>query len=505
VSPVKTPGVRRRLASVLTLLTGFLVLTGTLGLLSALLSYRAVENLSGTVQPAASSNAAILQALTDAETGVRAWSLSGDPGGLQPYSAAIERLPTDERALLRHLPDRPGLLTLVQRQKALADRWLTEYAEVRLGRPGGQDAFRRPLFLHGKELFDQIRVVHGQISTILDGEVSDAQAMAVKRVRRTGIGLAAFALLGAALALRSGRRLLRDIRDPLEHLESVVSRLAAGDPGARADESGPREIRLVARALNTLAEESERSQAAAESFAHDVRGLDTARTDFVSNVSHELRTPLTVLSGYLELVEDEFSGQVQDHHQRMIDASRRNVGRLTSLIDDLLTLSRAESRSTDLEQHDLGVLLAEAVDDLRMTATYRDVSIEKVLPPDVVPVLVDRGQFMRAIFNILGNAVKFSLPGGVVTVRLSTTVDHAVMSIEDRGIGIPAADLASVGTRFFRASNAIAGEVPGTGLGLRIVQSIVENHGGSLTLESVKDRGTTVTVQLPLHGTVDSR
>lgn len=498
--PVTDTSVGRRLASVLTLLIVLLFATGGLGLLSAFLSFRAVQHLTNVVQPASSANAAILQDLTDAETGVRAWGLSGNTSALEPYRTALERLPEDERALTSHLPEKPGLRSLVDDQEHLTQRWLKEYAELRVSRPGGSGSYSPALFFHGKELFDELRAVHARIQKILDADVSDARDMAVKRVRRTGIAIAIFTLLGVTLAARSGGRLLREIRDPLEDLESVVQRLAEGDLSARARERGPREVRLVARALNTLAEESERTRAAEASFTSDVRALDTARGDFVSNVSHELRTPLTVLSGYLEIVEDEFSGGVSDHHQRMIDASRRNVDRLSALINDLLTLSRAENRSTDLEQVDLRVLVRDAVEDLRMASGRREVVLTKQLPDDVVLVLADRGQLVRAIVNIIGNAVKFSPAGAEVQVRVESTADEAVLVVVDHGIGIPESELSALGTRFFRASNAMAAEVPGTGLGLRIVQSIVDNHAGSVTVDSVEGEGTTVTIRLPITG-----
>lgn len=468
--------------------------------MSAFLSFRAVHHLTTVVQPASSANAAILQDLTDAETGVRAWGLSGEASALEPYRTALVRLPEDERDLARHLPERPGLRALVDEQERLAQRWLTEYAELRVSRPGGSDNYDPELFFHGKELFDELRTIHGQIQSILDADVSDAREMAVKRVRRTGIAIAAFTLLGLTLAASSGRRLLREIRDPLAELEGVVQRLALGELGARARVRGPREVRLVARALNALADESERSRAAEASFTSDVRALDTARGDFVSNVSHELRTPLTVLSGYLEIVEDEFSGDVSEHHQRMIDASRRNVDRLSALIDDLLTLSRTENRSTDLEQVDLRLLVRDAVQDLRMASGRREVVLTKQLPDDVVPVLADRGQLARAIVNVVGNAVKFSPAGSEVLVRVESTPDEAVLVVVDHGIGIPAREIGALGTRFFRASNAMAAEVPGTGLGLRIVQSIVDNHAGSVKVDSVEGEGTTVTIRLPITG-----
>ena len=108
--------------------------------------------------------------------------------------------------------------------------------------------------------------------------------------------------------------------------------------------TGPKEVRAVARALNDFADAQTRARAVEGRIQRELRTLDTAKDDFVSNVSHELRTPLTTISGYLELVAEEFEDQMEPRHERMLEATRRNVARLKLLIDDLLTLSQAEGR-----------------------------------------------------------------------------------------------------------------------------------------------------------------
>jgi signal transduction histidine kinase len=114
-----------------------------------------------------------------------------------------------------------------------------------------------------------------------------------------------------------------------------------------------------------------------------------------------------------------------------------------------------------------------------------------------VVVLGDRSQLIRAVQNLVTNAVKFSRPGGMVHVRVRQEGSEAVLEVADEGIGIPAADLPGLGSRFYRARNAVKAEISGTGLGLRIVQTILDRHEGALGVESVEGEGATFTLRLP--------
>ena len=180
---------------------------------------------------------------------------------------------------------------------------------------------------------------------------------------------------------------------------------------------------------------------------------------------------------------------------------RRNVDRLRVLIEDLLTLSRIESgafRST-FEDVDLPPLVRSGVADLRPQAEHGGVEVRLDLPEGPVVVHGDPGQLARALLNVLGNAVKFTPSGGRVQVTVREDAENGSVAVEvgDSGMGIPEADLPEVFTRFFRGSNAVSASVPGTGLGLVIVRTILDNHGGSLGLSSVQGEGTTVRITLP--------
>ncbi|MGK5694700.1 ATP-binding protein [Streptomyces sp. URMC 128] len=234
-----------------------------------------------------------------------------------------------------------------------------------------------------------------------------------------------------------------------------------------------------------------------------LRALDKAKSDFLSTVSHELRTPLTSIVGYIELLKDEDTGPLSPSQLRMLDVVDRNANRLRSLIEDLLTLSRIESGAFTSHKApiDLRRLVASAVDAIKPAAEAASVTLETRCPEQPLVLDADGEQLDRVLMNLLSNAVKFTRGGGKVSVRADAQNGEAVLSVSDTGIGIPAADQEKLFQRFFRASNATEQAIPGTGLGLTIVHTIVANHGGRTEVRSEEGRGTTVSAWLPLAGT----
>jgi signal transduction histidine kinase/HAMP domain-containing protein len=227
--------------------------------------------------------------------------------------------------------------------------------------------------------------------------------------------------------------------------------------------------------------------------------LDHQKTDFMATVSHELRTPLTSINGYLELLHDGDFGPLGEEQRMALGIVERNATRLRGLIEDLLVLNRIESAGLQatLERVPVGELVECVVETLEPTSATAQVGIvAHDVPPELV-VHVDRTQCERALINLGANAVKFTPPGGTVTIAAQRDADAARITINDTGIGIPAHDLTRISERFFRAGNARSAAIPGTGLGLAIVRSIIEGHGGHVGIESVEGAGTTVTVTLP--------
>ena len=490
--------VARLVSPVIARLGGMAAAMAAIAVLGVVLSTMAVNYLTHDLQPAAAANQSVYQDLTDMSAAVAEWGSTGAKSAADDYEQALLRLPADEQEVRQFARGDNELELLVVRQERAAQQWITTYAAPRMKTDGGRPATPQQTRT-ASQLFDSIRSAHQATTQAFDSRVRDSSTDASFRLKGTILAVVLLALVFWWLVSRSRRRLMAELSQPLLDLEKVVQRMAQQDHEVRAELTGPKEVRAVASALNEFADGQARARAVEGRIQSELRSLDTARDDFVSNVSHELRTPLTTIAGYLELVAEEFEDRLDPRHERMLEATRRNVTRLKQLIDDLLALSRAEGRASDMEPVDLGLLVREAVTDIRITAARRNIHVEVDTPTDVVPVLADRAMLHRAVLNLLTNAVKFSHDGGTVEVGLRRSGGTAEVTIADHGIGIPAAEIDRLGTRFFRASNAVHNEIAGTGLGLRIMQTIIDNHGGDVVIDSVEGEGTTVTVRLTLH------
>lgn len=258
-------------------------------------------------------------------------------------------------------------------------------------------------------------------------------------------------------------------------------------------------VQALAAELGRAVEAVEVSRARAE-HVERLEELDRQKDSFLSTVSHELRTPLTSINGYLELLGDGDAGTLTEEQARMLAVIDRNAIRLRGLIEDLLLINRMRDGAVgEQERVDLDRLVTHAAEEMAPLAKAKGVILD-VASMTGVPVVGDRAQLARVLTNIMSNAVKFTPSAGRVRVRTLRAVGGESVRIvcSDEGMGIPAAEQQKLFTRFFRASNATAAEVPGTGLGLVVVKGIVEAHGGRLQLSSTEGVGTTVVVDLPV-------
>ena len=242
-----------------------------------------------------------------------------------------------------------------------------------------------------------------------------------------------------------------------------------------------------------------------ERLVAELEMLGSAKASFLASASHDLRTPLTSIIGYVELLADQEAGPISPAQAKMLDGVDRNARRLKTMIEDMLTISKIElgAFTSRLQSLDLAGLLPPAADVIRPSAGAGGLSFEVSCPDRPVMIDGDPEQLDRLLVNLLSNAVKYTPRGGSVALTLDSAADAAVLSVADTGIGIPEEDQGSLFTRFFRASNAVEAAIPGSGLGLSIVRTIVANHHGELSIKSGRDQGTTVTVRIPLDNATE--
>lgn len=307
-------------------------------------------------------------------------------------------------------------------------------------------------------------------------------------------------LLGAALVAAIATILIsswfaRSLTQPLSRITRAASGMAAGDLSQRIHIRSPQELSELGGAFNFMAERL-------------ARVMQDQRT-FVANAAHELRTPLTVIRLRAEALRDgaqsdpqiaaEFLGNIETETER-----------LSLLVDELLDLSRIETGVRELrrEEIDLAEIAHRAVEDLQSRAQEASVAVV-FSPENLPPVNADPGQMRQVFLNLMGNAVKFTPPGGTVTLSSSLIKSGSnfgpgnwvVWQVRDTGIGIADEDLPHIFERFYRGDKARvrppqARAEAGAGLGLAIVKSIMDVHGGRVWAESEKGKGTVISIAL---------
>jgi signal transduction histidine kinase/CheY-like chemotaxis protein len=237
-------------------------------------------------------------------------------------------------------------------------------------------------------------------------------------------------------------------------------------------------------------EERSRAEALAE--------IDRAKTAFFSNVSHEFRTPLTLMLGPVEQALQVPPEALPQRRDDLVMAHRSGL-RLLRLVNTLLDFSRIEAGrvQASYEPIDLAKLTAGLVGEFRTATEMADLRLVVECPALEAPVWVDRDMWEKIVLNLVSNAFKFTLDGAI-TVRLHTENDHAVLAVEDTGIGIPQDQLPRIFDRFHRVEGARGRTHEGSGIGLALVQELTKLHGGSLHVASTPGVGSTFTVRVPL-------
>ena len=238
-----------------------------------------------------------------------------------------------------------------------------------------------------------------------------------------------------------------------------------------------------------------------QGIARDIterKELDRMKTEFISMVSHELRTPLTSIKGYTDLMYSGDAGDLTDEQSEFLGIISQNTTRLTNLINDLLDIERLESRQIKLEKQklDLYEILMEVANTYRVSAHNKDLHFNEMIEQKLI-CRVDPERMTQIFGNLVSNAIKYT-KRGAVSLRATRDQDQVNIEIRDTGIGMSAEDAKHAFDKFFRSSHEYSREVGGTGLGLAIVKSALEQHNGSIRVESKLGEGSTFIVTLPL-------
>jgi two-component system, OmpR family, phosphate regulon sensor histidine kinase PhoR len=231
-----------------------------------------------------------------------------------------------------------------------------------------------------------------------------------------------------------------------------------------------------------------------------LRRLENMRTDFAANVSHEIKTPLTAIQGFVETLANE-SMDDTEQIRRFLNIIQKHVIRLSTIIDDLMELSRLEQDNDTVRLRCRSSRIAErinaAIQLCEKTAKEKNITLESHAGPNL-KANIDPDMIEQALINLVDNAIKYSPGGSTVSIRARRTAHEIRISVRDQGIGIPQKHLPRLFERFYRVDKARSRKMGGTGLGLAIVKHIVQAHGGRVSVESVQGEGSAFTLHLPL-------
>ena len=300
-----------------------------------------------------------------------------------------------------------------------------------------------------------------------------------------------------------GRRLSGVFRSP-QLLDAVYAAIESGEAASleftsiRAGQSRFRALlRPVDKADGTAGKGAARLLITLDDVTKE-RQVEKMRIDFIANASHELRTPLAAISGLVETVRGPARDDVENR-ERFLGIIAEQTGRMTRMVNDLLSLSRIELEENNppTEVQDLRAIIMEAVAAMEPLAAETGNRIEPDLPEDLPPVPGVRDEITQVFVNLIGNAIKYGGPGLPIRIFSTRSERNIAVTVQDFGPGIDAATIPRLTERFFRVNKADSLKRGGTGLGLAIVKHIMNRHRGELRIESTPGEGARFTVRFP--------
>jgi len=311
--------------------------------------------------------------------------------------------------------------------------------------------------------------------------VVSAQAEAARLEARTWTGVLLALGAAVALALVGTAVLAYRITRSLRQLSAATTAVAAGSYREPIPDAARDEIGALARSFNAMAAQ--------------LRRIDETKEEFYATLSHELRSPLTSVREAAHLLRDGVPGSLNPKQARLVTLIGHSTDRLLRLVNQMLELSRLRAGVLPLtrERVDLARVVGRAVEELRPQAEEGGLTLTRERVGERFDVRGDEDRLVQVVVNLVANAVRFTLRGGRVTVRLVDAGPEIEVQVEDTGVGIPAAAL----PRIFDSWRQAHSDRGGTGLGLAVVRGVVLAHGGRVTVESQEGKGSRFTVLLP--------
>ncbi len=275
---------------------------------------------------------------------------------------------------------------------------------------------------------------------------------------------------------------------PLQQLEKIMYKVKEGDLSARVTIQSQDELGQLQKDFNTMIKKLEL--------------IDEEKSNFVSIASHQLNTPLGAMLWQLELLQNNDYGKLPKEAQRVTKEIHDNILRLIDLVNDLLNVSRIESGTTteNLRIVSVNDVIQKVCKELKPLFTKKNLHNELPLAKNLPEVHLSERHLYEVIKNIISNAIKYST-NGTITVTSSQTDSNVIVTVLDEGIGIPEKDKAKLFTKFFRGSKAMLSDTEGSGLGLFVVKSYVEDWDGTVSINNhpMLEHGTEVRFTIPLH------
>jgi signal transduction histidine kinase len=349
-------------------------------------------------------------------------------------------------------------------------------------------------------------------------EVDESDRLALEALRRSELVAMVAALIAVVVGAVTVLLVQRQVRRPLKRILEGTAALGRGDFTHRLPVTNGDELSQVAASFNSMAERVERGHGKLLTSRSRLEELVNARTDelrranevltradqvrrrFFADISHELRTPLTVIRGESEIAL-RGGEKSSEEYKVALDRVQAQASYLSQLVDDLLFIARAEAGAARLQRQTISLasLLRGVCRDGVVLGREADIEVQLREHVAESSLQGDPGKLRQLFLILIDNAVRYSRPGGLVTIDLSPAARGLSVRIADEGTGLPDDEVDTVFERLRQGSNVPIRNDGGSGLGLPLAKAIVEAHGGEIHVDSGLDRGTVVTIVLPAH------